>query len=81
MFQQIDEWLYRFLSAHVDDMPLRFVKLIAYYYTDARIRREYLKRLGVLWDREPMQIRDFAWLGAKMAAACGLEIMCRLLQM
>lgn len=47
MFQQIDEWLYRFLSAHVDDMPLRFVKLIAYYYTDARIRREYLKRLGI----------------------------------
>lgn len=28
-------------------MPMRLIKLVAYYYTDARVRKLYLKRLGV----------------------------------
>ncbi|MCI8514237.1 MAG: galactoside O-acetyltransferase [Lachnospiraceae bacterium] len=28
-------------------MPMRLVKLIAWFYTDARVRKLYLKRLGV----------------------------------
>lgn len=44
---KLDEVLYNFLKRNVEVMPLRFVKLIAFYYTDARIRKLYLRRLGV----------------------------------
>lgn len=43
----LDERLYQFLSGSVDIMPMRLVKLIAWFYTDARVRKLYLKRLGV----------------------------------
>lgn len=43
----LDDWLYQFLSRSVHIMPIRLVKLVAYYYTDARVRKLYLKRLGV----------------------------------
>ena len=29
-------------------MPSRFVKMIAYYYTDARIRKIYLRKMGII---------------------------------
>lgn len=46
-FNRCDQLLYELLSASVDKMPIRFVKMIAYYYTDARVRKQYWKRLGV----------------------------------
>lgn len=48
MLNAIDEFIYNFLQKSVEIMPMRFVKAIAYYYTDARIRKLYWKRLGVI---------------------------------
>lgn len=48
LLKNIDSFLYNLLDEKVDIMPLRFVKLIAYYYTDARIRKKYLRRLGFI---------------------------------
>lgn len=45
--KRIDEFINAFLKKNVDIMPMRFVKLIAYYYTDAQIRKIYLRKLGV----------------------------------
>lgn len=44
----LDDKLYRYLEKNVSIMPMRFVKLIANFYTDARIRKLYLKRLGAV---------------------------------
>lgn len=46
--ETIDQQIYDFLEGHVEIMPMRFVKLIAYNYTDARIRKLYMARLGVV---------------------------------
>lgn len=43
----LDNLLYAFLQDNVNIMPMRFVKFIAFFYTDARIRKVYLRRLGV----------------------------------
>ena len=43
-----DERIYEFLKKRVDIMPMRLVKLIANYYTDARVRKLYFRRLGVV---------------------------------
>ncbi len=43
----IDSRLYEFLIKNANIMPMRFVKYIALFYTDARVRKIYLKRLGV----------------------------------
>lgn len=43
----IDRAIFFFLKQNVDVMPKRFTKLIANYYTDARIRKLYWKKLGV----------------------------------
>ena len=48
MLKTFDEWLYNFLKEKVEEMPIRLVKIVAYYYTDARIRKLYWKRLGVV---------------------------------
>lgn len=45
--KKIDEFINEFFKKNIDIMPMRFVKLIAYYYTDARIRKMYLSKLGV----------------------------------
>lgn len=45
---KLDEFIYKLLEKNVDIMPMRFVKLIANNYTDARIRKIYLERLGVV---------------------------------
>ena len=42
-----DRKIYNFLSENVKIMPQRFIKFIAYYYTDARIRKKYFKKLNV----------------------------------
>lgn len=47
IFSFLDKRLYQFLDKNVDIMPKRFVKLIAYHYTDARVRKKYLSILGV----------------------------------
>lgn len=47
LFFGIDNLLYNFFSNSVNIMPLRAVKFIAYYYPDARVRKLYLKILGV----------------------------------
>lgn len=44
----IDELLFSFLQNNVQTMPMRLVKLIANNYTDARIRKLYWRRLGVV---------------------------------
>ena len=46
----LDKFFNKFLTKNVSIMPIRFVKLIAYYYPDAKIRKEYLKRLGFVMD-------------------------------
>ena len=43
----IDEWIYRRLTELVDVLPMRFVKLVAHNYTDARVRKLYWRRLGL----------------------------------
>lgn len=43
----IDAKIYSFLKKNCSVMPIRFVKEIAFFYTDARIRKLYLARLGV----------------------------------
>lgn len=44
---QLDILLSRFLIKNLDNMPMRFVKLIANYYTDAKIRKIYWAKLGI----------------------------------
>lgn len=36
------------MKKYVDSMPIRFVKLISFYYTNAIIRKIYLKKLGFI---------------------------------
>ncbi len=43
----VDNLIYNFLNKNVNIMPLRFKKLIANYYTDARIRKIYWEELGI----------------------------------
>lgn len=43
----LDNRIYSFLKKNYKKMPMRFVKSIAFFYTDARIRKLYLERLGV----------------------------------
>lgn len=45
---RLDNFIYHLLERNVDNMPMRFVKFIANNYTDARIRKIYLERLGVV---------------------------------
>lgn len=52
MLKKIDDWLYLFLKDNVEIMPLRFIKLIANYYTDAKIRKIYWEKLGVSMGKE-----------------------------
>jgi len=44
----LDDFIYNLLKNNVDIMPMRFVKFIANYYTDARVRKIYLERMGVV---------------------------------
>jgi len=43
----IDEKIFDYLNKNIDIMPMRFSKLIANYYPDARIRKLYFEKLGV----------------------------------
>lgn len=43
-----DEFINKILKDNVNIMPMRFVKLIANNYTDAIVRKLYLRRLGVV---------------------------------
>lgn len=66
---KIDEILYSLLEKYVKIMPMRFVKLIANYYPDARIRKQYFSRLGV-----SMGENTYANLGMKITVnGNGLE--------
>ena len=56
-----DNLIYTVLERSVDMMPPRLQKLIANYYTDARIRKMYFDRLGV-----KMGDGTFANLGMKI---------------
>lgn len=61
--KKLDEKIYNILKNSVDIMPMRLVKLIANHYTDARIRKLYFKRLGVV-----MGENTFANLGLMIAS-------------
>ena len=43
----IDNLLTKFFLKHDAKIPLRWAKFLAYYYPDARVRKLYLKYLGV----------------------------------
>lgn len=44
---KLDDRIYHFLLKNRNIMPMRFVKYVAYFYTDARVRKVYLRKLGV----------------------------------
>lgn len=44
---KLDDALYHFLLKNVNIMPMRIVKFVAFFYTDARVRKVYLGKLGV----------------------------------
>lgn len=44
---KIDTFIFKFLNKNVEIMPKRLIKLVANYYTDARIRKLYWSKLGV----------------------------------
>ena len=60
---KLDKYIYRLLESNLELMPMRFVKLIANNYTDARIRKLYLSRLGVV-----MGEGSYTNLGFKMVS-------------
>ncbi len=43
----LDNFIYNFLMKNVEIMPMRMVKYVAFFYTDARVRKVYLRKLGV----------------------------------
>lgn len=47
LLKKLDDFIFNFLNKNVDKMPKRFIKLIANYYSDARIRKLYWAKLGV----------------------------------
>lgn len=49
--EKLDLVIYDFLEHNIDIMPKRFVKFIAYFYTDARIRKRYWEKLNVFMDK------------------------------
>lgn len=44
---QLDSGLYRFLTERWEILPKRFVKWLAYYFPDARVRKVYQRKLNV----------------------------------
>lgn len=44
----LDMYLYKFLSSYIEIMPIRFIKFLANFYPDARIRKMYFRKLGVV---------------------------------
>ena len=44
--EKIDAFSRNFFIKNADKMPMRFVKMLAFYYADAVVRKIYLKRLG-----------------------------------
>lgn len=46
--QEIDSSIYRFLEKSVSILPRRWIKFLAYFYPDARIRKMCLKEMHVL---------------------------------
>ncbi len=63
LLSRADDYIYNFLKEHVEIMPMRFVKIVAFYYTDARVRKLYLERLGVA-----MGENTFANLGFRIVS-------------
>jgi maltose O-acetyltransferase len=59
--EKIDEYIYTFLLNNAEVMPMRFIKIVANYYPDARIRKLYFEKLGV-----KMGNNTFANLGMKV---------------
>jgi acetyltransferase-like isoleucine patch superfamily enzyme len=47
LLEFIDGFIYNISANLADIMPQRFVKILAYYYPDARIRKIYLRKLGL----------------------------------
>ena len=47
LLMKLDDALYHFLLKNVNIMPMRIVKFVAFFYTDARVRKVYLGKLGV----------------------------------
>ena len=45
---KLDNFLRNFLLSSVEYMPMRFSKMIAFFYADAVVRKVYLRKLGIL---------------------------------
>lgn len=58
----LDDILYKFISNHTEIMPNRFIKWLANFYPDARIRKMYFRKLGVV-----MGENTYANLGMRIA--------------
>jgi len=58
----MDKILYDFLSNNAENMPNRLIKLLANFYPDARIRKLFFRKLGVV-----MGENTYANLGMRIA--------------
>ena len=63
VFKYLDNLIYNFLYNNVDFLPIRFTKFLANFYPDARIRKIYWKKLGVVFGEN-----SFANLGMRIAS-------------
>lgn len=45
---KLDNFIYQVLDKKIDKMPSKVIKVVALYYPDARIRKKYLQKMGVL---------------------------------
>lgn len=62
MLFKLDDFLYNFFYHSTEIMPNRFIKLLANFYPDARIRKLYFRKLGVV-----MGENTFANFGMRIA--------------
>lgn len=63
-FVFLDDFIYKILEKNSEKMPPRIIKAVALYYPDARIRKKYLKKMGVL-----MGEGTYSNLGLKIVAS------------
>lgn len=47
IFIFLDKLIFTILKKNINKMPIRICKFVALYYTDARIRKLYFRRLGI----------------------------------
>lgn len=85
LLYKIDQWLFHFLKRNVSIMPKRMVKYVANFYTDARIRKIYWARLGVIMGKNTYanlgfmttsNFRKLIFIGDNVSIAPGVTVIC-----